>query len=146
VLASQLAAIDAVRPGVRFDDVHQAALRVLVDGLLRLGLLAGDAGTLVEKEEYKPFYMHRTSHWLGLDVHDVGLYKVDGQSRLLEPGMVLTVEPGLYIGAHLTNVPAEWHGLGIRIEDDVLVTADGHDVLSAAIPKRIDDIEALRGA
>jgi Xaa-Pro aminopeptidase len=145
VLAAQLAAIDTIRPGVRFDDVHQAALRVLVDGLLRLGLLSGDPATILEKEEFKPFYMHRTSHWLGIDVHDVGLYKVDGQSRLLEPGMVLTVEPGLYIGTHLTSVPVDWHGLGIRIEDDVLVTADGHDVLTAAIPKRIDEIEALHG-
>lgn len=144
VLAAQLAAIAMIRPGVRFDDVHQAALHVLVDGLLRLGLLSGDAATILEKEEFKPFFMHRTSHWLGIDVHDVGLYKIDGQSRPLEPGMVLTVEPGLYIGAHLASVPAEWHGVGIRIEDDVLVTAAGHDVLTAAIPKRIDDIEAIR--
>jgi Xaa-Pro aminopeptidase len=144
VLAAQLAAIDAIRPGVRFDDVHRAALQVLVDGLLRLGLLAGSADTILEKEEFKPFYMHRTSHWLGMDVHDVGLYKIDGQSRALEAGMVLTVEPGLYIGAHLQNVPAEWHGLGIRIEDDVLVTTDGHEVLTAAIPKAIEEIEALR--
>jgi Xaa-Pro aminopeptidase len=145
VLAAQLAAIAQIRPGVRFDDVHRAALVVLIDGLLRVGLLTGDAATILEKEEFKPFYMHRTSHWLGMDVHDVGLYKIDGQSRALEPGMVLTVEPGLYIGPHLTNVPPEWHGLGIRIEDDVLVTSDGHDVLTAAIPKHIADIEAVRG-
>lgn len=145
VLAAQLAAIAMIRPGVRFDDVHQAALRVLVDGLLSVGLLSGDAASIIEKEEFKPFYMHRTSHWLGIDVHDVGLYKIDGQSRTLEPGMVLTVEPGLYIGTHLAKVAPEWHGLGIRIEDDVLVTPDGHDVLTAAIPKSIADVEAIRG-
>jgi Xaa-Pro aminopeptidase len=144
VLAAQEAAIGAIRPGVQVDAVHQRAVAVLVEGLLALGLLSGNAAEIQEKEEFKPFYMHRTSHWLGMDVHDVGLYKIDGQSRTLEPGMVLTVEPGLYVGAHLTTVPAEWHGIGIRIEDDVLVTADGPEVLTAAIPKRIDDVEAIR--
>jgi len=144
VLRAQLAAIEVIRPGARIDEVHQRALAMLVDGLLGLGVLQGSAAEIVEKELYKPFYMHRTSHWLGMDVHDVGLYKVSGESRQLEPGMVLTVEPGVYIGEHLTEVGSEWRGLGVRIEDDVLVTADGHEVLSATIPKRIEDIEAIR--
>jgi len=119
---------------------------VLVDGLLALGLLHGDRADIVSKELYRPFYMHRTSHWLGLDVHDVGKYKRDGQARALEPGMVLTVEPGLYIGADRTDVRHEYAGIGVRIEDDVLVTATGHEVLSAAVPKRRADIDAIRSA
>ena len=144
VLEAQLTAIATVRPGVRIDEIHQRAVRVLVEGLVSLGLLNGSVTEIEEKELYKPLYLHRTSHWLGLDVHDVGLYKVAGQSRALEPGMVLTVEPGVYIGEHLADVASEWHGLGVRIEDDVVVTSDGYEVLSAAIPKRIDEIEALR--
>ena len=144
VLRAQLAAIEVVGPGTEIDTVHQRAVATLVDGLLRLGLVQGSAAEIQEKELYKPFFMHRTSHWLGMDVHDVGLYKVSGESRRLQPGMVLTVEPGLYVGEHLTEVGAEWHGLGVRIEDDVLVTADGHEVLSAAIAKHIDDIDAIR--
>jgi Xaa-Pro aminopeptidase len=135
-----------IRPGIRIEDAHKQAVDVLVQGLLSLGLLTGSADEIREKELYKPFYMHRTSHWLGMDVHDVGLYKVAGESRLLEPGMVLTVEPGIYIGAHLNDVADEWRGIGVRIEDDVLVTADGHEVLSAAIPKEIDDVETRRRA
>jgi Xaa-Pro aminopeptidase len=144
VLAAQIAAIDAVRPGVRVDDVHERAVQLLVRGLLELGLMIGEAEAIREKELYKPFFMHRTSHWLGMDVHDVGLYKAAGQSRVLEPGMVLTVEPGLYIGNHMENVAAEWHGIGVRIEDDVLVTAGGHEVLSTGAPKDIDAVESLR--
>ena len=98
---------------------------------------------VIEKELYKPLYMHRTSHWLGMDVHDVGLYK-RSDARPLEPGMVLTIEPGLYVADFLEDVGAEWHGIGVRIEDDVLVTADGHEVLTAAVPKAIDEIESLR--
>ena len=135
VLQAQLVAIEAVAPGVRFDEVHAAALRVLVQGLLEHGLLVGTEEEVIEKELYKPFYMHRTSHWLGMDVHDVGNYKVDGQSRLLEPGMVLTVEPGLYVSPSNEEVAPQWLGIGIRIEDDVLVTPGGREVLSAAIPK-----------
>ena len=144
VLAAQLAAIDAVRPGARFDEPHQHAVRTLVDGLIALGILKGSADEIREKELYKPVYMHRTSHWLGMDVHDVGLYKHGDAARTLEPGMVLTVEPGLYFGEHLEEVDPAWHGVGVRIEDDVLVTADGHEVLTAAVPKQIDEIEALR--
>ncbi len=144
VLAAQLAAIDLIRPGVRFEEVHQRAVEVLCGGLVELGLLRGAVEEIRTKELYKPFYMHRTGHWLGLDVHDVGLYKVRGESRPLGLGMVLTVEPGLYVADHLEDVDPVWHGLGVRIEDDVLVTADGCEVLSAAIPKSVEAIESLR--
>jgi len=144
VLAAQLAAIDVVRPGARFDEPHQRAVRTLVVGLLDLGLLQGTADEIIEKELYKPVYMHRTSHWLGMDVHDVGLYRLGDAPRPLEPGMVLTVEPGLYIADHLADIDPKWHGIGVRIEDDVLVTPDGNEVLTAAVPKRVDDVEALR--
>lgn len=136
VLEAQKAAIDLVAPGVRFDDVHMAAVRVLVQGLIDNGLLTEpNLDEAIQKELYKPFYMHRTSHWLGMDVHDVGNYKVGSESRQLEPGMVLTVEPGLYVSPANQDVAPQWLGIGIRIEDDVLVTAGGHEVLSAAIPK-----------
>jgi len=144
VLAAQQAAIDAVRPGARFDEPHQAALRVLAAGLVELGILAASADEVLEKELYKPVYMHRTSHWLGMDVHDVGVYKQRDGVRVLEPGMVLTVEPGLYVADHLEDIDAKWHGIGVRIEDDVLVTPQGHEVLTAAVPKQVADIEALR--
>ena len=144
VLRAQLAAIDAIRPGVRFDDVHRHAVGVLVDGLLSLGMMTGRADEIVEKELYKPFYMHRTSHWLGLDVHDVGNYKIDGESRQLEPGMVLTVEPGVYVGSQVEHIAERWRGIGVRIEDDVVVTDDGCEVLSAAIPKTIEAIAGVR--
>jgi len=146
VLASQQAAIDAVRPGARFDEPHQAALRVLVAGLIELGILTGTADEVLEKELYKPVYMHRTSHWLGMDVHDVGVYKQRDGVRILEPGMVLTVEPGLYVADHLEDIDQRWHGIGVRIEDDVLVTAEGHEVLTAAVPKQVADIETIRRA
>ena len=115
-----------------------------MDGLLALGLLQGDRQEIISKELYRPFYMHRTSHWLGMDVHDVGKYKIEGQARLLEPGMVLTVEPGIYIAPHRTDVDPQYLGIGVRIEDDVLVTRNGHEVLSAAVPKEPADLEALR--
>ncbi len=143
VLDAQLAAIAVVKPGARFDDPHQAALEVLVTGLVELGLLEGVIEELIESQAYKPFYMHRTSHWLGLDVHDVGDYRRDDDSRVLEPGMVLTIEPGLYIAPDNDQVEARWRGIGIRIEDDLLVTDQGHEVLSAAVPKQVADIEAL---
>jgi Xaa-Pro aminopeptidase len=108
-----------------------------------LGLLKGRVPTLVKNEAYKPYYMHRTGHWLGMDVHDVGDYKIDKQWRLLEPGMVLTVEPGLYIQPNAKEVDKKWRGIGIRIEDDVLVTKNGHEVLTAGAPKEVNDIEAL---
>ena len=146
VLAAQCAAIEAVRPGVPCDAPHQRALAALVDGLLELGLLTGGRDEILAKELFRPFYMHRTSHWLGMDVHDVGKYRVNDQPRVLEAGMVLTIEPGLYVGAARDDVPACYRGIGVRIEDDVLVTADGHEVLSAAVPKEPADIEALRAA
>ncbi|MFN8643415.1 MAG: aminopeptidase P N-terminal domain-containing protein [Candidatus Binatia bacterium] len=144
VLAAQAAAIDAVVPGARFDEPHQRAVRVLVEGMVSLGILRGSVSEIVERELYKPIYMHRTSHWLGMDVHDVGLYKRQDGVRALEPGMVLTIEPGLYIADFLEDVAPEWHGIGIRIEDDVLITTEGCEVLTAAVPKAIDAIEALR--
>jgi Xaa-Pro aminopeptidase len=144
VLRAQLRAIDAIRPGIRFEDVHHVALGVLVDGLVGLGLLCGSPSEIIEKELYKPLYMHRTSHWLGLDVHDVGNYKVNGESRALEPGMVLTVEPGIYVGHLAHDADPRWAGIGVRIEDDVLVTETGHEVLSAAIPKAVEDLAAVR--
>ncbi len=142
VLAAQAAAIATVKPGARFDDVHQAALRSLVPSLIDLGLLSGDPEALIKGEAYRPFYMHRTSHWLGLDVHDVGAYRKDGESRRLEAGMVLTVEPGIYVAPD-ADAPVRLRGIGVRIEDDVLVTASGHEVLTEAIPRAIDAIEDL---
>jgi len=142
VLDAQKAAIAAVQPGNHWNQPHEAAVEVLTRGLVDLGLLHGDVATLIEEDAYREFYMHRTGHWLGMDVHDVGDYKVGGEWRVLEPGMVLTVEPGLYI-RDPEHVDKKWHFVGIRIEDDVLVTKDGHEVLSAGAPKEIDEIEAL---
>jgi Xaa-Pro aminopeptidase len=144
VLTAQKEAIALVRPGVRFDDVHQRATEILVDGLQEFGLLSGETKEIIEKGDHRKFYMHRTSHWLGMDVHDVGKYKIGEESRVLEPGMVLTVEPGVYIAEDAEGVPERFQGVGVRIEDDVLVTADGHEVLTKAIPKEIDEIEELR--
>jgi Xaa-Pro aminopeptidase len=142
VLAAQLAAIAKVRPGARWNDPHDAAVRVLAQGLLDLKLLHGSLEEALDKETYKRFYMHRTGHWLGLDVHDAGEYKRGGKWRALEPGMALTVEPGLYIRAG-EGVPEALHDIGVRIEDDVLVGDAGCEVLSAETPKSIDDVEAL---
>ena len=143
VLAAQLAAIEQVQPGNHWNDPHEAAIKVITQGLIDVGILEGDLETNVKDESYKDFYMHRTGHWLGMDVHDVGDYKVDDEWRVLEPGMVLTVEPGLYISADHENVAKKWHNIGIRIEDDVLVTKDGYDVLSKDVLKDPDEIEAL---
>jgi Xaa-Pro aminopeptidase len=142
VLAAQRAAIEQVRPGAGWHEPHDAAVRVLAQGLLDLKLLPGGLDEVLEKETYKRFYMHRTGHWLGLDVHDAGEYKRAGLWRTLEPGMTLTVEPGLYIRA-ADDVPAALRDIGIRIEDDVAVTAQGCEVLTAAAPKATDEIEAL---
>jgi len=142
VLAAQLAAIDKVRPGNAWNEPHDAAVRVLAQGMLDLKLLGGSLDQVLEKETYKRFYMHRTGHWLGLDVHDAGDYKRAGNWRTLEPGMVLTVEPGLYIRA-APDVPERLHDIGVRIEDDVAVNAAGCEVLTAETPKRVEDIEAL---
>jgi Xaa-Pro aminopeptidase len=146
VLAAQLAAIAAAKPGTTLEAIHTRALRVLTEALVAAGLLTGSVDEIVEKETYKRFYMHRTSHWLGRDVHDVGRYKVEDAPRPLEPSMVFTIEPGLYVPADADDVPAAFRGIGIRIEDDVLVTASGVEVLSAAAPKQIEELEALRAA
>jgi Xaa-Pro aminopeptidase len=143
VLKSQAAAIDKVRPGNHWNDPHDAVVKVITKGLAELGILKGRVSTLIKNEAYKPFYMHRSGHWLGMDVHDVGDYKIDGKWRLLEPGMVLTVEPGLYIPAGSKGVAKKWWNIGIRIEDDVLVTKEGHDILSRDVPKSVAEIEAL---
>lgn len=143
VLDAQLAAIEQVKPGNHWNDPHEAAVRVITEGLVRVGILKGKVETLIKKEKYKPLYMHRTGHWLGMDVHDVGDYKIDDEWRLLEAGMVMTVEPGLYIPANSKGVAKKWWDIGIRIEDDVLVTKTGHEVLTAGVPKDIDGIETL---
>jgi Xaa-Pro aminopeptidase len=142
VLRAQETALATIRPGVTHTEVHQAAVRVLCEALVGLGALEGDVDGLVESEAYSPFYMHSTGHWLGLDVHDVGAYQVDGKPRPLEPGMVLTCEPGLYFSAREQQTPPELHGIGVRIEDDVAVTDEGCEILTEAIPKQIDDVEA----
>jgi len=142
VLAAQAAALAEVRPGNTWDQPHEAAVRVLAQGLVDLGLLSGGVEQAIETEAYKKFYMHRTGHWLGLDVHDAGDYKLNGQWRALQPGMVLTVEPGCYIRAG-DGVPERFANIGVRIEDDVLVTDDGHEVLTTAAPKAPGDIENL---
>lgn len=143
VLAAQEAAIEKVQPGNHWNDPHEAAVRVITQGLIDLGLLKGRLSTLLKKHAYKKFYMHRTGHWLGMDVHDVGDYKVGGEWRILEPGMVMTVEPGIYIPAHTDKVARKWWDIGIRIEDDVLVTRDGNEVLTEALPRTVIEIEEL---
>ena len=143
VLEAQHAAIDKVRAGNHWNDPHEAAVRVLTKGLLKLGLLRGTLAKALKAKSYSRFYMHRTGHWLGMDVHDVGDYKIDGHWRELEPGMVLTVEPGLYIPRGSKGVAKKWQGIGIRIEDDVLVTRGDPDVLTRDVPKSVDAIEAL---
>ncbi|MBX2808744.1 MAG: Xaa-Pro aminopeptidase [Cellvibrionaceae bacterium] len=143
VLDAQLAAIDAVKAGNHWNAPHEVSVAVITQGLLEQGLLKGDLQTLIDNEAYKAFYMHRIGHWLGMDVHDVGDYKIDGQWRVLEPGMVMTVEPGIYIAPDNLSVAKKWRGIGVRIEDDVLVTKSGCEVLSADAPKTIDDIETL---
>ena len=143
VLEAQRAAIAKVRPGNTWNQPHDATVRVITRGLIKLGLLRGKERELIKAEAYRDFYMHRAGHWLGLDVHDVGEYRVDGRWRQLEPGMVLTIEPGIYIAADNTKVPKRWRGMGVRIEDDVVVTEQGCDVLTGDVPKRADEIEAL---
>lgn len=143
VLASQLAAIAAVKPGVSWNAPHEIVVDILTEGLLDFGLLSGSKTECLEKSLYRQFFMHRTGHWLGMDVHDVGDYKIENQWRELELGMVMTVEPGLYIAPDCATVDAKWRGIGVRIEDDVLVTKTGHEVLTQAAPKTVVDIEAL---
>jgi len=143
VLRAQAAAFEAIVPGNHWNQPHEASVRVITEGLVKLGLLKGSVATLIKREAYRPFYMHRVGHWLGLDVHDVGDYRVGGDWRLLEPGMVMTVEPGIYVAPSNTKVAKKWRGIGIRIEDDVVVTETGCEVLTTGVPKEIDDIEAL---
>jgi Xaa-Pro aminopeptidase len=146
VLNAQLAGIEAIRPGIKFDDPHDAAVRVLVEGMYRVGLIKGPVEDALKAGAWRRYYMHRTSHWLCMDVHDVGLYRVGGESRTLEPGMVLTVEPGIYIAPDDAEAPEEFRGIGIRIEDDILVTPSGHEVMTAAVPKSVAEVEALTTA
>jgi len=143
VEAARAAAVAAVKPGCPVAAVHDAATRVLVEGLVALGVLQGDVEEIIAAEAHKPFYPHQTSHWLGLDVHDPGDYAKDGASRDLVPGMVLTVEPGLYFRPDHEATPARFSGIGVRIEDDVAVTNDGHEVLTAALPTAAAEVEAL---
>ncbi|MBO9746275.1 MULTISPECIES: aminopeptidase P N-terminal domain-containing protein [Xanthomonas] len=140
--AAQAAALAQARPGVAYEAGHLAAVETLTEGLLRLGLLKGKLERNIADGHYKRFYRHKTGHWLGLDVHDVGDYRLAGDSRLLEPGMVFTIEPGLYVSADDTSVEAKWRGIGIRTEDNVLITADGHRVLTDALARSADEIEA----
>ncbi len=143
VLAAQSAAIDKVRPGNHWDDPHTAAVRVLTRGMVELGILKGRVPALLKEQAYRRYYMHRTGHWLGMDVHDVGDYRVGGQWRMLEPGMTLTVEPGLYLPAGAKGLAKRWWNIGVRIEDDVLVTRDGHEILSEDVPRTAEAIESL---
>ncbi len=142
-LAAQREAIEAVRPGTTIDAIHDQTVRRLTDGLIDLGLLQGKVEERIEDKAYRKYYMHRTSHWLGMDVHDVGDYYVDGKPRPLVPGMVLTIEPGIYVAAEDEGAPQEMRGVGIRIEDDVLVTEDGRENLTAAVPKDVKELEAV---
>ena len=143
VLTAQLAAIEAIRPGVPWDEPHNISVKIITQGLVRLGIMNGRPSQLIKSEAYKDFYMHRIGHWIGMDVHDVGDYKIDDDWRLLEPGMVTTVEPGIYISPSNKKVPKKWRGIGVRIEDDVLITRNGNKVLSAGIPKTIQEIESF---
>jgi len=143
VLAAQQAAFSKIKPGNHWNEPHDAAVKTITQGLIELKLLKGTLKQNLEQMTYRDFYMHRTGHWLGMDVHDVGDYKVGTEWRVLEPGMVLTVEPGIYVSPNNKKVSAKWRGIGIRIEDDVLVTRNGFEVLTDDAPKRIDEIEAL---
>lgn len=143
VLEAQLAAIETVKPGNHWMQPHEAAVDVLTEGMIGLGILEGDKQTLIEQEAYKQYYMHKTGHWIGLDVHDVGDYTIDGEPRMLESGMVLTVEPAIYIPKDDETVAKKYRGTGIRIEDDIVVTSDGHEVLSAGVVKTVEEIETL---
>ena len=144
VLEAQQAAIEKVKPGNHWNDPHEAAVRVLTEGLVSLGILHGRTRTLIKNQAYSRYYMHRTGHWLGMDVHDVGDYKLEGEWRQLEPGMVLTVEPGLYLKAQ-RGLAKKWWNIGVRIEDDVLVTKGGREVLSREAPKTAAEVEEAMG-
>ena len=151
VLMTQLSCVDMVRPGVRLEELKNHSIEILTEGMVRLGLLKGDPKRLIEEKKYTQFYMHNLGHFLGIDVHDAGRYYVNGESRPAEPGMVMTIEPGLYVSADTTNIPKEFNqdvpqkylGIGIRIEDDVLVTENGARVLTHKVPKDPEEIEQL---
>ncbi len=143
VLKAQLAGIEAAQAGNHWDAPHQATVEVITAGLVELGLLKGSVKKLIADSAYSEFYMHRAGHWLGMDVHDVGDYKIDGEWRLLEPGMVMTIEPGIYIAPDHKKVAKKWRGIGVRIEDDVAITRKGTEVLTSAVPKTVAEIEAL---
>ena len=142
VLAAQEAAFEQLAPGLPWNASHDASVAVITQGLVDIGLLEGDVDTLIKEEAYRAYYMHRVGHWLGLDVHDVGDYRPGGEWRELEPGMALTVEPGIYVSPTDTSVPAPWRGIGIRIEDDVVITDDGYELLTSGLPRTADEIEA----
>ena len=146
VLAAQEAAFKEIAPGKHWNEAHEATVRVITAGLVELGLLEGALDELIAAEAYKPFYMHRAGHWLGMDVHDVGDYKVGGEWRVLEAGMAMTVEPGIYIAVDNEQVAKKWRGIGVRIEDDVLVTRSGCEILTGGVPKSVAEIEALMAA
>jgi Xaa-Pro aminopeptidase len=142
VLKAEKAVIEAAKPGVPYKDLHELDLRILVEGMVEIGLLEGDPDQIIEDKSYEPYFMHKTGHWLGLDVHDLGKYMIDSESRVLEPGMVFTVEPGIYVNSK-SNAPDKFKGIGIRIEDDILITENGNKNLTASVPKEVDEIEAL---
>ncbi|KIQ05714.1 MULTISPECIES: Xaa-Pro aminopeptidase [Pseudomonas] len=146
VLAANMEAFKHIAPGRHWNEAHEATVRVITAGLVELGLLKGNVDELIAAEAYKPFYMHRAGHWLGMDVHDVGEYKVGGEWRVLEVGMAMTVEPGIYIAVDNQNVAKKWRGIGVRIEDDVVVTKTGCEILTGDVPKTVDEIEALMAA
>ena len=146
VLEAQKAALKQMRPGVSSGRPHEAATRTLTEGMVELGLLKGKPADLIKAEKHRQFYMHGTGHWLGMDVHDVGRYKLDGKSRPFEAGMVMTVEPGLYIAPGTPGIPRKFWGIGVRIEDDVLITRDGHEILTGGVPKSVKEIEQLMAA
>lgn len=143
VLEAHAAAVSVVAPGVPWIAMHEAAVEVLTEGMLRLGLLKGTLKQCLKEQAYLRFYMHKTGHWLGLDVHDVGDYRIDGEYRLLEPDMVFTIEPGLYIPPDAAGVAAKWRGIGIRIEDDVIVTRQGGQIITGDVPRDADEIQQL---
>lgn len=143
VLHTQKTVIEMIKPGESFMKLHERAVEVITDGMLEIGLLSGNAKEIIEKEEYKKFFMHRTGHWLGMDVHDVGRYKVKEEWRTLEPTMAFTVEPGIYIQPGAPGVSEEFYNVGVRIEDDILVTESGYEVLTSLVPKEVSEVEAL---
>jgi Xaa-Pro aminopeptidase len=143
VLQAQSDAIAVIGPGIEYNKTNEATVLAITQGLVDLGILHGDVDELIASEAHREFYMHGAGHWLGMDVHDVGDYKIDGQWRVYEPGMVVTIEPGIYIAPGNPNVDKKWHGIAVRIEDDIVVTKDGNENITAGVPKKRDQIEAL---